>query len=70
MIKTETYDVVNGRITAKTLMRSDNPLSLARQVSPFMIFSFGKCVYSYKLLDLHFFFLLYGPFYMEIRDIR
>ena len=40
MIKIEKYDVVNGRITAKTLMRSDNSLSLARQVSLFMIFSF------------------------------
>ena len=69
MIETEKYDVVNGRITAKTLMRSDNPLSLARQVSLFMIFSFWKRVYSYKLLDLHF-FRLYGPLYMEIRDIR
>ena len=39
MIELETYDKVHGRITAKTLMRSDNPLSLAIQVSPFMIFS-------------------------------
>ena len=36
----------------------DNPLSLAIKVSPFKIFSFRKCVYSYKLLDLHFTFLL------------
>ena len=36
----------------------DNPLSLAIKVSPFTIFSFWKCVFSYKLLDLHFTFLL------------
>ena len=59
MIETETYDIVHGRITAKTLMGlGDNPLSLAIKVSPFKIFSFWKCVYSYKLLDLHFTFLL------------
>ena len=56
MIEMETYDKVHGRITAKTLMRSDNPLSLAIQVSPFMIFSLWKSVYSYKLLYLHFFY--------------
>ena len=57
IVETESYDVVRGRITAKTLMRSDNPLSLAIQVSPFMVylFSFCKCFYSYKLQDLHFF---------------
>ena len=50
MIETETYDIVHGRITAKTLMGlGDNPLSLAIKVSPFTIFSFRKCVYSYKL---------------------
>ena len=49
MIETETYDIVHGRITAKTLMGlGDNPLSLAIKVSPFKIFSFWKCVYSYK----------------------
>ena len=51
MIQIEKYDVVHGIITAKRLMTSDNPLSLAIQVSPFMIFSLWKCVYSYKLLD-------------------
>ena len=59
MIENETYDIVHGRITAKTLMDlSDNPLSLAIKVSPFTIFSFWKCVYLYQLLDLHFTFLL------------
>ena len=59
MIETETYDIVHGRITAKTLMGlGDNPLSLAIKVSPFTIFSFWKCFCSYKLLDLHFTFLL------------
>ena len=59
MIDNETYDIVHGIITAKTLMGlGDNPLSLAIKVGPFTIFSFWKCVYSYKLLDLHFTFLL------------
>ena len=56
MIQTNKYDVVHGSITAKRLMTSGNPLSLAIQVSPFMIFSLWKCVYSYKFLNLHFFF--------------
>ena len=65
MIETETYDIVHGRITAKTLMGlGDNPLSLAIKVSPFTIFFFWKCVYSYKLLDLHLTFLLLVEKYM------
>lgn len=55
IVQEETYDKIHGRITAKNLMTiSQNPLSLAIKVSPFMIFSFRKYVYSYKLPDLHF----------------
>ena len=57
MIENEKYEIVHRRITAKTLLDlGDNPLSLAIKVSPFTIFSFWKCVYSYQLLDLHFTF--------------
>lgn len=55
IVQDEKYGDIHGRITAKTLMTiSQNPLSLAIKVSPFMIFSFRKYVYSYKLPDLHF----------------
>lgn len=55
IVQEETYDKIHGRITAKNLMTiSQNPLSLAIKVSPFIIFSFRKYVYSYKLPDLHF----------------
>lgn len=55
IVQHEKYGDIHGRITAKTLMTiSQNPLSLAIKVSPFMIFSFRKYVYSYKLPDLHF----------------
>lgn len=58
MVENKDYEIVHGTITAKTLLDfGDNPLSLAIKVSPFTIFSFWKCVYSYQLLDLHFTFI-------------
>ena len=47
MIETEKYDIVHGRITAKTLMGlGDNPLSLAIKVSPFTFIriNFWTCI--------------------------